>query len=272
VAVGVDLHEDEEGSMKMQRPMMGKRFIVRNGETNTTPYVIHANGCRQLSLWKWLLNEYLKHDTEVSSPATNLEDNLTIFTWNTTKQQSAAEISLKRMNVPHVVIGQNHNWYVGAQTEWTLEFLEECKTPYCMGIDAFDLIVLASPAKIMQTYMSYFQNKVVYGAEMGSWPKHEELEQFEAGLPGASGRYKHLNAGMFIGPTELLRKVYGKANEKKDKPEGGAQQVWARRAHKELYPEVVLDYNCQIFQSLFGLGRGELDAVWLDSSMRMATA
>ena len=223
------------------------KYRLYNQETNTFPYIVHGNGGRWAEQWSHIYRDYLSGDV-IPCESCPL---LTIYTWNTQDKISPLEKSLRLMGISCVVLGKGKQWYVGAQTEWTAEYLETCKTQYAMGLDAFDVLILESPTQILRTYLNYFGNKVLFAAELNSWPQHPELETFESLRPEARGRFIHLNGGCVIGPTALLREVYKTALQKEDTVIGNTQQVWVRRAHQRMQNDVTLDYRCQIFQCLY---------------------
>jgi len=250
-------------------------FMVRNRETGTLPCTIHANGCVKGNFWK-----YLEAKTFESDPPNqaNIPDDLTFITWDTSDDPhgSALVRSLARMcgGGEAKILGQGIKEWYRHQIILTIEHLESCKTKYVMGHDAWDAVFLQSPARLLEVYKSQFSDyKLVYGAETNFWPGKDiykgdymDREERQAFHHGAT-KWRYLNSGAFIGEVEFCKKWYAECLELADKGEPGFKNDeqglvhirWA--ADKGDEDLVTLDYQCQMFQNLFGMDGSELDLI-----------
>jgi hypothetical protein len=251
-------------------------LIVRNRETGTAPGVIHANGCRKGNVWKYL--ERLLFASSLPNPA-NIPDDLTVITWDTSDKESALIRSLRRSFTggPCMVLGKGIKQWYRHQITLTMEYLETCDTRYVMGIDAWDAMFVQSPARILEVFKSSFAKRycLVYGAELNFWPDqytgpYKAHEEARASQEGAT-RWKYLNSGCFIGEVDFCKKWYAECLALADKHEQGFGNDEQGLVHIRFgqHPRcdnmVTLDYQCQMFQNLFGMNGSELDLIEADS-------
>jgi len=253
-------------------------FMVRNRDTGTLPCTIHANGCIGGSFWK-----YLEEKTfESSAPNfANIPDDLSFITWDTSDDPHGSALirSLQRMcsGGEAKILGHGIKEWYRHQIILTIEYLEKCETKYVMGHDAWDAVFLQSPGRLLEVYKSQFSDyKLVYGAETNFWPDKEiykgdymEYEERQAVYHGAT-KWRYLNSGAFIGEVEFCKKWYEEclANAEgsaepafKNDEQGLVHMLWASDAHKDMASYVTLDYQCQMFQNLFGMDGSELDLI-----------
>jgi len=248
-------------------------LMIRNRETNTTPCLIHANGCIKGPLWKYLLDTFKRHKApnRVAMP-----EDMSLVTWNTKEEESTLEQSLGSIlsaSKNTFVLGKDVKKWERHQLKLTLAFLEQCETKYILGLDAFDLLMIDHPGKILETYKSIYGNhKLVYGAETNFWPDwySAEVKQSEdsaAHCRNKTSRWKYLNSGCFIGETKFCKKwvrtclaQIGKEVGCANDEQGLVKLAWADTKNS-LRTKVTLDYDCHLFQNLFGMNGSELEMI-----------
>jgi len=248
-------------------------LMIRNRETNTAPYLIHSNGGIGSPLWKYLLDTFKRHK---APNRVKMPEDMSIVTWNTKEKDSTLEQSLASiLSAPDntFILGSGIKEWDRHQLKLTLDFLEECDTKYVLALDAFDILMIDDPGKILETYKSiYADYSLVYGAETNFWPdwydervkKHEDSE---AHCRGVTSQWKYLNSGCVIGETAFMKEwmlscmdQIGKEKGCKNDEQGLAKLAWADECNP-LRTKVTLDYGCNLFQNLFGMNGSELEMI-----------
>lgn len=203
----------------------------------------------------------------------SFESELTIATWNTKEEKSPFESSLDKMRIGYFVLGRGVKKWIRHQIFLTAAFLNEVKTPYFMAHDAFDAVMLESPARALDIFKAkHGGNGILYTAELNYWPEDSGTKEHEERIPS---RYRYLNSGGFIGETESVRTFFeSMLEEAKDSSKGFAndeQGIAHRHAAKDEFKDIVrLDHECSIFQPLFGVLPGEIEFVHADISTPLA--
>lgn len=244
------------------------RLMARNRYTNTMPCILHANGCAKTPLWRVILDEFSRSSV---APAHDrqFEKELTIGTWNTGTEKSPFEQSLDKMMLSYFVMGRGVKKWIRHQIFLTQQFLHKVETPYFMANDAFDAIMIESPARALDIFKNRYDGKgILYTAELNYWPEEAGTREHEESKPH---RYRYLNSGGFIGETCALRDFFDSMLEDaRDISKGFAndeQGIAHRHAAKPEFAEVVkLDHECRIFQPLFGVTPGEVELIKADYS------
>jgi radical SAM superfamily enzyme YgiQ (UPF0313 family) len=253
-------------------------IFVRNRLTGTCPAIIHANGCKASPLWLNLLDIVRRGGRTTG----RIPKDLTVLTWNTKPEMSALELSLQNMNaIDRVfVLGCGLEKWDRHQISLTLGYLDKVTTPYIMGCDAFDAVVIQNPEQILDIFLHCFgTSRLVYAAETNFWPDwyNASVKQAEDDTAKRAGavRWKYLNSGNFIGETEYIKWFYqqawdqiGKENGAANDEQGLVKLAWMGGRDNE----VSLDYNCQMFQCLFGMSGEELDIVYPRSVQNIVVA
>lgn len=204
---------------------------IYNNLTKTYPIIAHCPG-EETPLWNQLVKNVKKIQTD-----------LTIITWNNLEHESILE---KSCNC-HVLGKGITNWNNRMKICLTAEFLENCKSNYVMGIDAFDAIVLDDPIKILP-----IKQKMLFNATNGSFPTMPNIEIFDNSI--RNNYYKHLNAGVWIGETTFCLKFFKQAEKlsKTDFRHPHSEQFIIRQMAAFHYPFVDIDSNCTFFQLIDG--------------------
>jgi hypothetical protein len=164
-----------------------------------------------------------------------------------------------------------------------------------MGLDSTDVIISIDDdgkGRLWEQLIDTFKAlncKLVYNAERNSWPSSKgngtnieedgmngnlikllkETEIFEERIykdfMGSS--FYRLNSGAFIGETKYTIKFYDELWENVVEPiyhEGfnenffGGDQGFIRIMQKRCFPDMIIDYNCTIFQTFVGLTDSEV--------------
>tara|TARA_R100000008_G_scaffold70135_2_gene47679 strand:+ start:1460 stop:2296 length:837 start_codon:yes stop_codon:yes gene_type:complete len=181
----------------------------------------------------------------------------------------------------------------------TLEFIKLIDTPYVMGLDALDVIPSTDVDSVLwDDIVKCFEGygaDIVYNAEKANWPSTDghgtilskphplinvlqevELHDEKIYKDFLKSDWKHLNSGGWIGKTDVLIEFYtevvelinsvknsGKPNVKRMNEEifFGGDQGFIRLVASRWFPKVVLDYRCELFQTLVYTETEEL-GVW----------
>ena len=102
------------------------------------PVVVHNPGFKQnIALWEDIQNVFMR------SPKLKIKcpSELSIITWNSRPNKGLFEKSLDRFDIPHTVLGKTSRWFGNKRKlVLSIKFLQECQTPYVMGVDCFDAI------------------------------------------------------------------------------------------------------------------------------------
>ncbi len=184
-------------------------------------------------------------------------DDLTIITFNsgsrTAKPCGVFERSLAQLGIEPLVLGQGvPKWTNLKKVRLTLEALAQVTTPFVLAADSCDVLLLDSPAILLERFQQHFSCDLVFNSTgSGCWPELPEFVRFESGLPMAAvaqGRH-WLNAGVWIGRTEFAREFF--ASLAASPPVAGwesSDQALIKRHWPRWYPRVQLDYLSIMFQ------------------------
>lgn len=131
-------------------------------------------------------------------------------------------------------------------------------------IDAFDVVLAASPEEIVEAFKS-FDADIVWNAEKNCFP----VKEIACDYPPTDSPFKYLNSGFCVSRTELMWKLldHMKADELKDdhKDENGNNvhpndQEYYSLAFVRGCPGVVqkLDYNARLCMCMVDVGLNDL--------------
>lgn len=144
-----------------------------------------------------------------------------------------------------------------------LKAIEECQTPYIMGCDSHDVVLIREPSNIVDV----FENKgcdLMFNAECLFYPSfvHEPViggwRAFQRNL--TTSKFAFLNAGVWIGKTEFCKEFFSRAQSIKiydlmdcepyeflRRSSIGCDQSSLHCLFREFHPRVQLDYNTEAF-------------------------
>lgn len=185
---------------------------------------------------------------------------LTVITWRTRATQSVTERSLERWGVPCLTLGRYlPEWRNDMKLYLNVEALECVTSPYVMGLDADDVLVVAGPHRILAAFRE-FNCDLLFSTEKESWPPVPSLTEFEASI--SESPYAFLNSGAWIGKTDACRRFFRDCFNEDDgdivaaHPVRGTfrdDQGRTRKTFRKYHPAAKLDDHCRIFQSLWAV-------------------
>jgi hypothetical protein len=232
-----------------------------NKETNTSPIIIHQNGSPASCPLAW--KEAIKIAFNNKNPCC-LCNNLSICTWNNSITPGILEKCLNKKKVPYHVLGKNTKWQRKLKLELNVSFLQIIKTPYILALDSYDVVVLSCPQDILKRFIKT-NCDILFSAEKNSYPKYQNLTDFEKNLTTTT--YPYLNSGAWIGKTSTCLKFFKESLKTDNKDILKAHpaphiarddQGITRKVFQKFYPRAKIDTNCTIFQSLYGVLEEEI--------------
>jgi hypothetical protein len=260
---------------------------INNLIFSTSPLIVHAPAFAYFSkkmIVHDALNQYwtpIVRNLDRVSPTIcrkETKDELTIITWNTKETKKYCEISLDKLGLDYLVLGKNvGNWCNINKITTALEIVDAIKTPYVMGLDSFDVIVLRDPYEAVEKFKTMdcdmlFNGEKTYYPDCGlmvtgnyaitdKWKKHE--------MSLAKSEWKFLNSGAFIVKTKFYKDFLTKCLERHDiimndakslpLPQdtlfkkyfnlkiNNSDQLIAHWMHYDYYPRIEIDYKMEIF-------------------------
>ena len=229
---------------------------VYNSSHGTFPLVLHnPMNCRNgkdnfTKLWRQA-RETLNNEKHIAPLA--VEQRVTIITWNNSPIKGSLERSLDRLGWSYSVLGQEiGDWRNKVKLVLTTHELEKIKTPYVMGVDSIDGLILDSPQTILERFEREFECSLLFNASPCSWPPIHKLTQFDKRV-NLQSHYKYLNAGGWIGKTEYCRYFFRRCLDWSFPDSGNiaidnSEQKYVKAVFMESGGAVEVDYRCIIFQ------------------------
>jgi hypothetical protein len=226
--------------------------FITNRMFGTRPIVFHAQGTHLMHpLWPEI------HDHVFARPPRRVGPipELTILTWNNGHpDMGLLERSLDRLEIPYVVTGRGIEQWVNARDKprLTRDALREIDTPYVLGIDSGDAVLIDDPSHLIEWLETRFRCDLVFGADKINFPNTRSFKEFEDKLPGAAtSEFRYLNGGTWIGRTEFCREFFAEACETPpDEVRPTSEQGILKKLFPRHFPRVQLDYTCSMFQNL----------------------
>jgi hypothetical protein len=138
------------------------------------------------------------------------------------------------------------------------------KTPYILFVDAFDVVFSRSPELILEQWLDTKlpATEVTWNAELFCFPNHSYGQFF----PETNSPFRYLNSGASIGTTDAYlratkqmnvdtwlndyRTESGQMYERNDQNDWMEKFLFGQCGEDE--PKMELDYQCEIFQTIFG--------------------
>lgn len=183
---------------------------IRNYIYNTYPIVFHSPMSLPI-LWEYF--RLFRNYQPLLSSKQELNDCM-LITWNN-KNKRILEKSLNILRCPHTVMGRNitdSQWRNVVKIQLTNEFLENVDTKYVMGVDAFDALFIKHPNHVIKRFQALNVPMLFNASSMhGLTFQSEQLEWEKSLYPDRVFRY--LNAGVWIGETEFVKKFFQRAEE-----------------------------------------------------------
>jgi len=234
-------------------------MLVRSS-FDTFPLVIHAPDWEKNKYWPCLTRCFEKGRPQICQ-----NSDLTILTWNNL-EEGWFERSLSSRKVPFIVKGKDQvEWLNYNKFVYNIEVAETCNTKYIMGCDSHDVLMIGDTSEIVNRFED-MNCKLLFNCEKNFYPNFNESvlqnwKQFEEGI--AQSHYKFLNAGAWIGETDFCIDFFRRANQIRvcdlfdcepyrylKRSSIGCDQSSLHHIFPEFYPNVMLDYRCQIFLNI----------------------
>lgn len=148
------------------------------------------------------------------------------------------------------VIGRGEEWIATFSKLLLLrEYISNTNEEYICFTDSRDVYYINNEESIWNTYKENFFGKIVFNSETFCWPDIE----LEHKYPHPDKKYRFLNSGCYIGPTELVKSMLSDAITFHKKYRETDDQLILQ--HLFLFGKqrsnIMLDYDCKIFQTLF---------------------
>lgn len=266
---------------------------IKSLKTGTFPIIVHAPGF-SLSKWRgslshhdelnplWapLLRLWERNRAEKSQPKDGRL--LTVVTWNSTDEKTIAEKSLDRLGIPYIVLGRHiKEWKHRYKITLLNEVMGTIKTPYLMGFDSFDVLVLRDPEEAIAEFEK-MSCEIVFNAEPHFWPDcgknaqtgkgyiEQEWKAFEESVGERPWRF--LNSGVWMGRTEYCKFYFSEAEKERERvlaclKDGrlpayeknqfqkieDSDQVIFHSLFRRFYPKIKIDSRNRIFFNVVAL-------------------
>jgi hypothetical protein len=246
---------------------------IKLNETQTYPFIIHANGKSKRSgqLYKNIVNKFL----ETTTPLTDVNDDCTIVTWKGGKyldEEMILETCMRYYDHPVVILPWPNitNFWEASKIKinGTLDFLKtNVNTKYFMWFDVSDVLLLKPPSEILTFYKNNFDDKLIFCAERNHYPKENrqtlwssELKEEYKSLENYDNKFdisfRYMNTGCCVGETKILIEFLNKCQEWMNEPINDT--VAGRLAQKEMSDRVLVDRNCEMFLCLYDVNENEV--------------
>jgi hypothetical protein len=227
----------------------------QNLEFGTSPVFLHSHGWGphpEKTKMFHIFNQIKQKLLSEPSQKTGSIPDLTIIAFNNKKQKYALEECLDHFEVPYLCLGKNvKKFNLADKLDLTFEALKNIKTKYILAADAKDVLMLDHPNKALEIFKKEFNCKMLFQASLIHFPTINTKE-FEESV--AKTDFKYLNGGLCIGETKFLKKIYKEATGIKLKEKGNefswSEQQILKQLYKKHYPQIQIDQECRIFQSL----------------------
>ena len=247
------------------------------------PYIYDKNNCKQLGRYpvqtriiayaykneilKPINNSFEESDTEKSEVFISIQNNedgerkLVVLSVATHKTDGLERFirSCNQFGIGGHILGLDYNkkydmlHYPGGGFKVNLlkKKLIEMKNIFkkddlILFTDSFDVVINDNAQNIIEKYKK-FNGKIVFSAETYCWP--DKLLAIK--YPMVEGRFKYLNSGGFIGSYQDLCNLLELEKEETILDTDDDQRYYSRKFLSNEYP-IVLDHNCEIFQTING--------------------
>lgn len=221
---------------------------ILNTITNTEPLILHAYGASHFGKkWDELCDEII--GTEIKIP-----DDITIISFFFGDNKFALKEQLSIFNIPVIDATKDNYffmWQDRVKIKLIADSIKKVKTKYVLILDGTDVLLGSKVSDIVDKFKT-LDCKLLYNACVFSHPLSNnkyELEDDNVGL------FNKLNSGAFIGETDFVDFFYKDLMtiyDDVDMPVPQTDGIRIGLKYKN-YPEIKVDYNCDIFQTLLGV-------------------
>lgn len=232
--------------------------MIVNKKFKTEPILVHAPGIKinRLKVWEKVLNWSKNIQANYQKP-----EDLEIITYNNKNNQSINnkklgnfEESLIRCGIKEfTVLGkQVVNWKNKIKISLLKNHIKNCNKKYILSSDSTDVLLINNIESMIEKFLK-MKCDMLFNAETLVWPTdlHKNILEFEEKTCIEGSKY--LNAGLWIGKTEYVKKLLA-SNAKIiwTKKHPNSEQIYWKHQYFYNYPNIKIDNKCEIFQGLNG--------------------
>lgn len=265
--------------------------FIHNSLNDTFPVVAHFPGGTRnkpkTEIGK--LFKQLSHPVKKGIPHQIIKpDDLTIITWNSESSPSLLEQGLNNSNIPYVVLGQGQRpWSYILKIHLTHKALNRIETPYVMGLDAYDVIVCGDLQRAIDQ-LKIKKCQMLLNGDTNLFPRcpplTDDIEQFQKSMPNSKRECRYLNSGVWITTYDFCKKYFedcihahppteqykhptppftplGTTAVMRPQNPPRCDQAVFNYLFTQLYPDMQLDYNCDVFQVVNFLSAQHIAAI-----------
>jgi hypothetical protein len=205
---------------------------------------------------QWELAQQTLFTEEWAGAACGDHSDVTVITYTTSPDKSLLEACCDHLDVRDlVVLGRDEPWSYEVKILPLRDYLRSNQVAdYVLCLDAYDVLLLGCPDAILDRYRQTNANVLFNGTEV-NWPFSIECGEFEhrVGAP-ASPAHRHLNSGVYLGPTssvltyldEIAEAISTSAEWCRDEHGFNDQLAW-KEMHRRHYPDIRVDTMCSVF-------------------------
>lgn len=225
-------------------------MIINNTITKTNPLVLHAYGASHVGKeWDYLCDAIIGYDVEIPS-------DVTVMSFFFGNKNFALKQQLTSDNIPFIDAAENMDipvWQDRNKIKLINDSIISVKTKYVLVLDGIDTLLSKDAVNISKKFEG-MDCKILYNACVYTHPLGMDGDINSCAEAGV-GVFNNLNTGAFIGETQFVKKFYTDLMEIYDDinmPVPHTDGIRVGLKWKS-YPEIKVDYNCEIFQTLLGV-------------------
>lgn len=220
---------------------------IINNITNTKPLVLHAYGASHVGHeWNTICSSVI--DTFISLP-----NDITIISFFFGENKFALKEQLLGSNIPFIDASQNIEtsiWQHREKIRMVDIAIKNITTKYVLVLDGIDVLLSKNIDSIVNKF-ELLDCKLLYNSCVYSHPLSFD---YESDSVEGVGIFNKLNSGAFIGETAFIADFYKDLMTIYDDvnipcPDTDGIRIGLKYKN---YPEIKVDYNCDIFQTLLG--------------------
>ena len=245
---------------------------IKNKIFQTLPCIIHAPQKYKWNIWNKLEKHF--HKTKKDNKRTTEFEEIDIITWNN-KEKGIFEKSLESKGWKYHLKGSDQKkWDNYKKFDYNVEVCKSSKKKYIMGCDSHDVIILSDMEEIISKFEKS-KSKMIFNCERFFYPDFDEPEikkwKDNENKRGQGSKYPYLNSGAWIGEREFVLEFFEKCKPLKvynlfncdnypplKKEFIGCDQSIVHHVLLD-YPEVKLDYTCEIFMNIANMEDSDIE-------------
>lgn len=189
-------------------------------------------------------------DSDVSIP-----EDLTIMSFFYGKEYFVLRDQLLINNIPFIDASDGEDialWQHRVKILLISKAIEKVKTRYVIVLDGTDVLLGRNINSIVDLFKET-DSKILYNACVFSHPLSKNIHDFHKET--VHGVFDKLNTGAFIGEAEFVKEFYTELMKTYDEVDMPVPHTDGIRVALTMdnYPEVKVDYDCKVFQTLLGV-------------------